>query len=388
MKTNNNISNINGGCYSSDTLLRYIKGELSGLEMNQVERHLGTCEMCCDELEGLSLLKDPDEINSIRIVLNSRVDRVVEEEKEGISAWGLYFRIAASIILLIGASTLIYISVFKNSPSILMSKTEAFDIAMPEALMESSPPYEEKEIASNAPKENPKMAYSGTAGKSAKINDLDEEKMKEVVKYVAPVIVDSIKDINNSSDKIVEMEVTANDQLVTADSEMMSKREVFASGQAVANAPVKTESVERRDLFNHNGLTRKDNVSVDTNDRVNINYSSMKDSAIKLYSSGKYFSTIAILNKLNVDYQKIDTIQFYTSMSYYHLSLNEKSISGLKLLSQNPKSAYFSDAQWYYALNLLRNGWTEQADSVLLSIVNVNPKYKEEAIKKLEWLKR
>jgi hypothetical protein len=75
-------------------------------------------------------------------------------------------------------------------------------------------------------------------------------------------------------------------------------------------------------------------------------------------------------------------------MCYYQLKLNVRSTSGLKLLSENPKSVYFYDAQWYYALNLLRNGWNEQADSVLRSIINVNPKHKEEAIKKLEWLKR
>ncbi len=49
----------NGHCLSKSKLLNYHSGSLSGLESNAVEKHLLTCEMCSDALEGMMLSKNP-----------------------------------------------------------------------------------------------------------------------------------------------------------------------------------------------------------------------------------------------------------------------------------------------------------------------------------------
>jgi hypothetical protein len=384
MEIDNNISNINGGCFGSDVLVKYIKGELSGFEMNRVERHLATCEMCRDEYEGLSLLESPDKLRSIQEELNVRIDEFTEEKGKTIPAWGIYYRIAASLILLFGISSIVYITVLRNTPTNLVSKMEEFEIPAPEAIKQPNQALELMDMTKVEPIEQPKLDYSKSAGRSAKSKTSDL-KSDSSVKFVAPVVVDSV------TVDVAEFAMMDEAIVEVADSEKISKVEAFASGQAATsvNAPVKSENVENKKIIDSKELSEKVIVvGVSNRKAATSSYNLIKEEAINLYLSGKYYNALAILNKLNPDYQKVDTIQYYSSMCYYQLKLNVRSTSGLQLLSGNPKSVYFYDAQWYYALNLLRNGWNEQADSVLRSIVNVNPKYKEEAIKKLEWLKR
>ena len=60
MQENNNIFDESSGCIRQDALLEYLQGKLSGKERNLVEKHLLECEMCSDELEGLTNLLEPE----------------------------------------------------------------------------------------------------------------------------------------------------------------------------------------------------------------------------------------------------------------------------------------------------------------------------------------
>ena len=81
MKENSNKFDINSGCIRQDILLKYLKGELSGKERNLVERHLLECEMCSDELEGLSNLLEPERVAELERELGnlSKEQRVCVE---------------------------------------------------------------------------------------------------------------------------------------------------------------------------------------------------------------------------------------------------------------------------------------------------------------------
>ena len=94
------------GCVPQNTLVRYLKGELSGVEMNAVERHLSGCPMCADELEGLALLHNPDDISSITDSLNAKVDVALRPHSmlQNLSP----FAVAASVAIILGVASIIY----------------------------------------------------------------------------------------------------------------------------------------------------------------------------------------------------------------------------------------------------------------------------------------
>ncbi len=62
---------------SQQDLLRYVEDDCSRTEMREIDRHLATCPMCSDAVEGLMLLSEP----SMAVAhLNKRIDEKVAEK--------------------------------------------------------------------------------------------------------------------------------------------------------------------------------------------------------------------------------------------------------------------------------------------------------------------
>ena len=61
---------------AQEILLRYVENACSRSEMREIDRHLATCAMCSDAVEGLMLLSEP----SLAIAnLNKKIDARVAE---------------------------------------------------------------------------------------------------------------------------------------------------------------------------------------------------------------------------------------------------------------------------------------------------------------------
>ena len=113
----NKIENqhISKNCIPRNTLISYTEGKLSDGEMNAIEHHLSDCPMCTDELEGLRILENPQDIEVIEQKLNMAIDCKSNIAKSILHLTPL--KIAASIALLIGISSIIYYTSMLNTPS-------------------------------------------------------------------------------------------------------------------------------------------------------------------------------------------------------------------------------------------------------------------------------
>jgi len=372
MKTTDNISNINGGCITSDMLVKYIKGELSGAERNRIERHLASCEMCSDELEGLSLLDDLDGVGEVERELNSNVDEVLEMTKVVKAGWSLYLRIAASILLLVGTSSVIFYVSFRTPKQEMTSESFAFDIAAPSEIKDSSRVFQPKIVAGIAKVESQELAYREATSKRAERLKSKEEGKESSDRYLAPVVADSITEDVKDSERLTSGMAIAANQIA-----------------AEAYAPAKAESEEKNKPFLRSAVSASGISTGSGSKRISApRSSSRKRLAFKLYFEENYREALLPLVSLNTDFPENDSVQFYTSMCYFNLNQTERSIEGLDNLSRKPNSLFFNDAQWYYALSLIRIGLSQRADSVLRSVVDGNTKYTEEALKKLEEIKR
>lgn len=91
-----------GDCPSHEDLLAYYKGELKGEEKNRIEHHLMECEMCSDELGGMSKMRDVDALPQIVAGMQSEIS--AERRKViRMSPRILLAAAAAVLVLLIGA---------------------------------------------------------------------------------------------------------------------------------------------------------------------------------------------------------------------------------------------------------------------------------------------
>lgn len=165
MKSKNNIDQ-NSICIPQDVMVKYLKGELSGKEMNTVERHLSGCEICADTVEGLGMLKDPNEIVSITNRLNRRIDSEISKKKI-ISMLASPISIAASFLIVLSIVGLIYYTSTLTSQTNTLSeniipKEEEADFdtaelapstAQEEAIIEKEEPQPVKEDVANPKRE-------------------------------------------------------------------------------------------------------------------------------------------------------------------------------------------------------------------------------------------
>ena len=79
---NNNYKNIfsTSDCPSPEQVELYVSDKLSRTEKYHFEQHLSECEICQDELEGLSSLTDKGKLNGIVNQINNSVDSRIKRE--------------------------------------------------------------------------------------------------------------------------------------------------------------------------------------------------------------------------------------------------------------------------------------------------------------------
>lgn len=103
------------GCIPNKVLVAYLKGELSSKEAHMVERHVADCPMCADELEGLSLLANPEQIHTIENKLNKQIDKRLASPFIHRANRTTWLRIAATLLLFVGVSSLVvWVSITNN----------------------------------------------------------------------------------------------------------------------------------------------------------------------------------------------------------------------------------------------------------------------------------
>lgn len=92
-------------CLSEQMLFDYTDKKLSPKENHVVERHLLSCELCSDALDGLQMVKDRKRIAIINQQINERVAAPLIEETTKVVHFNykkVVISIAASVLLLIG----------------------------------------------------------------------------------------------------------------------------------------------------------------------------------------------------------------------------------------------------------------------------------------------
>ncbi len=377
MKEDNHISNHENRCITTDMLIKYIKGELSGLERNRIERHISSCEMCSDELEGLSIMENPKMVDEISFELNQRIDKLTAKPKREIPYLGMYLKIAASIVFIIGVSTVIYFTVFDNKSDLMpnYAEMEAMDVAPPSPPLDSSNDMMLKSIAKADKMENRSL---GLKKENRRIDRAENE-----VKYVVPVVVDSV----TSDEAVLEfIDDEISEEIVVAETKIAEVNQ-FATESIAQAAPT---SAERKSSLAIGGVAKK-MVSADIDkskeEVENLSYNQSKERAISLYSNKKYVEALAIFDAISRNRADNDTLAYYGSLCTFHLNRFNETIRTIAVLANNPKNVFYNQAKWYYALALIGAEKEDDAIIVLEQIMQENSPYKDKAKNELKKLK-
>ncbi len=365
MKDENNISNHSGDCISTDVLLKYIKGELSGYMKNMVERHVASCEMCSDELEGLSLMEEPERIDEITLDLRRKVDETINLPYKEIPYLKFSIQVAALMLILIGVSALYFFFSYKQP------KLDYVTLARMEL----------DEIASLGNGGKDTLILSNCEVVKHDKGLLKVETVDEVVslEYQPPVIVDSVSAEKEILAELKEEKVT---EAVRENNYLDDKQAVSES--VVQYAPVSTSKKVAAEGFAFAAKSRLESKDAGLS---SLSYSAKKQVAMRLFEQKKYEQALNTFEIISSDLPVSDSILLYKSICYYHLTRFDDAILNLTELANNPQKIQFPEARWYYALSLIGAQRRDEAIVILKQIVKDDSTYKREAKKELNKLK-
>lgn len=373
MKENSNEFNINSGCIRQDVLLKYLKGELLGRERNLVEKHLVECEMCRDELEGLSNLPEPERIIEIETELNAFVDertapRIVWFNRK------VALRAAAAAILTIGVSSVLYFFTLNNTPSAVVTENQKL------------------KNAAEAPGRQPqKLDVTAIPKDANEFGPIKKEEKRRIEKPAAPVIVtdkvriadglsvsaDSVSETLAFSEAEVADEVLASKNIGTKDSEAIAGYNVAMAVQKLEEARIAAVNIQKEEnagVVAERSESAKKSMVTTTDfiqQRITVK-SALEDYNQKNYQKAlQEFSALYAPNTIN------DTLIYYRAMCFYRLESYKEALDGLETINKNSASKFYHDAQWYYALSLIELGRKEEANNLLDIIAKSDSPYKD-----------
>jgi hypothetical protein len=198
-----------GDCLSIDRLRLYYEGRLPASERFLVERHLLSCEICSDLLEGLSTFDDTLEFARAEADLKKKIHAVLNKKEDRKRRLVIYRRmaIAASIIILCSLSLFVYYQVNTNIKNQVAETSQTGAAAVQPTVIADT-------LAEVKPEMSDKKVIRMTIAKTQQI----ETKLKETVA----------------------------DDIAITDTEMEAKRQVINMDTITTNIAV----VEKKDEIN------------------------------------------------------------------------------------------------------------------------------------------
>jgi tetratricopeptide (TPR) repeat protein len=195
-------------CPPHSVLFGYFRQTLTEEEMHRVEQHLTDCEMCSDELDGLSKMKNPADLDLIVEELTEQIGR-----KRGriLSMSRNYALMAAAalLILILGSVAVVRMLTRTEVPELKTVHMDLADRPGPEAVEPPPAPAKSRSLALSSGPAKPDREKNGSA----------------VSRMQAPVV-------QNDQEQIASTDVAAGD--TDKDREMITAEETVATGGVAA----------------------------------------------------------------------------------------------------------------------------------------------------------
>ncbi|MDD3877210.1 MAG: hypothetical protein PHT69_11350, partial [Bacteroidales bacterium] len=369
------------------------KGVLGEPDKKRVQRHLADCVMCSDEVERLEAMSNPDNIVHIEEEINHKIDEKLIEKK---IRWIPFFKVAASIFLIAGLTSIILWQLDNTSSKMVSEKITQADRPVKNdiALLESetrdidghlltddarrSANSDELENVAEIPVEEEQddaPGYFQTEATTSS-NQVAQDQQRTITASGAAVTEETA--LGGNSGRVSEDVVSDNVYLpVSARSETseivmneatVTKTERGRSNRNATQSPVFAQEASK---------DSESEISTIALERTDADSSSNHEFeiAVSQYSEGQYQTALRKLNRLS-DSQYV---VFYRGMCHYYLNNFTDATSNLSLLINDNTFSLFEDAQWFYALSLFKNRKFTESKTVLLIITEGKGKYADRA---------
>ncbi|HBS85451.1 MAG: hypothetical protein A2W91_16720 [Bacteroidetes bacterium GWF2_38_335] len=416
----------------------YLDGKLSAEMKRSFELHLAGCEMCSDEIEGMSVINDPARIASVVSEINAEIDHKTGEKKAKVFFLETRWRAVAAIVILIivSAVVLMNISIEKDSKQIVSDNIEKHPAkkkipptssdSLLDLQTKDQPTPEEKAIPDKQKEYKKTTVFSGSVGKNEEIAKTDrggyfnrESASDETVtvtlddvtvveteadedKGVFSDLLKSSEELSSRNDskneaekkEVADFEVSESKVVLaerSEDSREKSKNNRKADKESQTRSLGKAESPASGEITVTGGLSvgagdtqngaAQMPVSTATvdNNALDGDLVTSEDKALEEYDGKKYRDAIASFGKVLKDKPGDQKAIFYSALSYLSLGDNDKTIELLSDIITDKNSPYYSQSRYYLALAYKQKGNLEKARQICNEIVDGDDAFKEKA---------
>lgn len=362
-------------CLTNSEMTNYLSGNLSAEKIHKLEKHLADCEMCNDELEGLSIFKNTKKLPLIIKSLNNRIDSYFSEktiiptikksETKNFSIKRI-LSIAASIALLITVGY--FINNFANKTSNNLAQTEIPNENITEEKILVNPKLEDNIDV----KEN--ITETKDDEKSNTTNLTENSNIEQVT--------NENEGVNNVANNLDEQEIKLTSSLATSNEITEVNEEEDVSVPSVGSPsklPEKTVAENtKEDKVSFLG-TRRGIIKSKNNKKSSIDYSNLRRSGLLSYDVKTYKDAVIDFDKYLAFKTNDFEIIYKTGMSYFYMDKYKFAISKFNKIISAKNIKYFEDAQWYKATALLNLGKNDDALTLLKQIESAKGKYSKKA---------
>lgn len=369
-------------CLTHNEMIEYVSGNLSADDKRRIEIHISDCDMCNDELEGLSNMKNVNDLALIVTSVNSEIDSIIERDKFKIAAAGSkkfnlkkIFSVAASVAILITIGFIINDFAGKNSDNLAQAEAPEESFIEEEIFDELKTVELEKSINENTERVN-------LSEESIKVTE-DRSIFTEQIALSDIVETETDKDESTQFDEAEEIiidDVEADKITPTIEDNTNRKNKLSSVDSGISDV-TDDESTEEasKNVF---GYTSR-NVSMkksEVSPSAGINYVSMRNSGLLSYNIKSYKEAAIEFDKY-LKYKPEDYEIIYKSgMSYYFQKKYTSAISRYNKIIKGDINKYIEDAQWYKSIALINIGKEKEALTLLNQIVFKNGKYQKRAL--------
>lgn len=362
-------------CLSSKEMLDYTQGILSNQEQHRIEKHLLSCDLCSDALEGLQEMENPASLFEMEKELHFDIDSILDEKKDAKVKVFFPWKIAAAFALLFVSMLTLWMVVPRTNTAELAQKNT---IAYPPPAEQPEAGIQEMQITNEvtAPKEQNKVVVVTDQGQLEEINNRSSFSEKEAESEdlalnktiaVAPAVE---QDMN-----VVKSEQT--DVGRKTFDEIESKKrtsEGISSSEVTLNKPSKNTSAATA-------------ASVQKDEKASGNVAN--SSAVEFYNKGleeyrskNYAAALLSFEKCNA----MPEAMFYAGVSYFLLDNPHAAIKKLENYIKTNHANYREAAYWYSGLSYLKIESKRDARKAFEKVVSFKGEFEKQATEMLKSL--
>jgi hypothetical protein len=374
----NNASISHEQCLSEEQLLKYVEGTMTRTEERVVDRHIATCDLCSDALEG-AMMVSADDFKQHSASISAKIDKNFSESRNAtsqkqepkIATEPTQLKPVRSLRLLRWTTMAAASVLFLGTIGIWLLTTNApsneAKVASSEISIEAAPPQYSTENGSE---------MTSDTAISAAVPSTQKSDAQGNIASATPT----------KPQPIASQKLPTNDNIAMDKDVAMMKDDEAKSSTSFGSAPQPTtQSIENQPVTQESNNDAAGNLSRSKEEQSYSKYETAKKAKSMPSADKSAATSSAAPTAKPILPEMTDEKIFQTGLGYYNRKDYGNALLNFSKIKENQVGNELKEeVQWYSAMAQLKQGKKQLAKTILENIVAGKGKYAQQATEVLK----